>query len=52
MTITLYQQFLRGWICNNSRNLIKADKCFKIITCDPIDDTIDQFVSTMAGVSK
>ena len=29
-----------------------AKDCFKIITCDPLDDTIDQFVSIMAGVGE
>ena len=51
-TITLYEQFLSGWDCLNSRNFINSPKCFKIVTCDPIDDTIDQFVSTMSGVAQ
>ncbi len=29
-----------------------AKNCFKIIVCDPDDDTVDEFVSTMAGVSR
>lgn len=50
ITTTLFKQFTNGWVCKNSENYLKADKTFKIITCDPLDDTIDQFVSTMAGV--
>lgn len=48
----LYTQFAAGWICNNASNFIKADNCFKIITCDPMDDTVGQFASTMAGVGN
>ena len=33
-------------------NFVKADNCFKIITCDPLDDTIGPLVSTMAGVAN
>lgn len=51
-TIAAYQLYLSGWTCHNARNFLKADKCFKIVTCDPIDDTIDQFVSTMAGIGQ
>jgi hypothetical protein len=29
-----------------------ADKCFKILTCDPRDDTIDEFSCLMSGVAK
>lgn len=40
-----------GWICLNSENFIKA-KCFKILTCDPLDDLIEMNATVMAGISK
>lgn len=48
----MFKQFANGWVCKNSQNYLAANNCFKIITCDPLDDTIDQFVSTMAGVGE
>lgn len=40
-TATMFKQFANGWACNNSANYLAANNCFKIITCDPLDDTID-----------
>jgi hypothetical protein len=40
-TIALYENFLSGWDCHNSSNFLKTKQCFKIVTCDPVDDTID-----------
>lgn len=28
-----------------------ADDCFKIITCDPLDDTVDQYSNIVSGVA-
>ena len=39
LTNLLYY-FFKGWNCNNSSNYVKANKCFKIVTCDPMDDTV------------
>lgn len=52
VTTTLFNQLTRGWKCLNAVNYVKADQCYKIITCDPLDDTVGQFESTMAGVAK
>ena len=46
-----FGQFTRDWECKNSVNFLKS-KCFKIITCDPLDDTVGLPVSTMAGVAQ
>jgi pimeloyl-ACP methyl ester carboxylesterase len=40
VTTTLYNQMTRGWRCENATNYVKADQCYKIITCDPLDDTV------------
>lgn len=51
-TPQLFKISTNNWRCFNSENYLKADNCYKIITCDPIDDTIDLFVSTMMGVAQ
>lgn len=48
----MYNQLTRGLVCNNAANYIKGVNCYKIITCDPLDDTVGPFESTMAGVAK
>ena len=40
------------WRCRNDENFLAAENCFKIVTCDPLDDTVDQFVNVMTGVAK
>ena len=30
---------------------MSANNCFKIITCDPTDDTVGHFESTVVGVA-
>lgn len=37
---TVFNWFANDWVCNNALNYCKAKDCFKIITCDPVDDTI------------
>lgn len=38
-----YNMLYKGLICKNAQNYVKADKCYKIITCDPLDDTVGPF---------
>ena len=40
------------WLCKNDENFVAAENCYKIITCDPLDDTIDQFTNVMAGAAE
>ncbi len=48
----LYNQYSYGWQCSNAVNFVSANDCFKIITCDPVDDTVGHFESTVAGVAN
>ena len=41
-----------GWVCNNIPNFIENNNCYKIITCDPTDDTVDLFSSVPLGIAK
>lgn len=47
----MYDQLTSDLMCNNAENYIKANQCYKIITQDPLDDTVGPFESTMAGVA-
>ena len=49
---TTYNLLYKGLICRNAQNYVRANKCYKIITCDPLDDTVGPFQSTMAGVAR
>lgn len=51
-TIAMMKAFVNGWSCHNPQNYTNADKAYKIICCDPYDDTVDMFCSTMAGVAR
>lgn len=37
--------------CYNTSNFL-ANDCYKIVTCDPTDDTVDLFASIPVGVSQ
>ena len=50
-TTCLFNYFTSRWQCLNDVNFLKADNCYKIVTCDPLDDTIDQFTNVMTGVA-
>ena len=50
-TTWFFDLYTRGWKCKNPENYVTATKSFKVIACDPMDDTVDQFVSLMAGVA-
>jgi len=40
------------WRTPSDIDFIRAPKCFKIVTCDPKDDTIDLFASLPAGIAQ
>jgi len=44
--------YTNGWNCYNHINYAKANTQFKIITCDPRDDTVDLFSSLQTGVAE
>lgn len=48
----MYNLLYSGLVCKNAENYIKANDCYKIITDDPLDDTVGPFESTMAGVAE
>ena len=44
--------FVNGWDTFNGDNFAQtSEKCFKIVTCDKADDTVDSFASLMKGVA-
>jgi pimeloyl-ACP methyl ester carboxylesterase len=50
-TKMIFKLFTCTWKTYNAINYVDAKKCYKIITCDPLDDTVDQFSNIMSGVS-
>ena len=50
-TTKFFDLYTNGWKCLNAINYTKANKAFKIVTCDPLDDTIDVFNGLMAGIA-
>jgi len=40
-TTWFFDLYTRGWKCKNPENYTAATKSFKIIACDPMDDTVD-----------
>ena len=50
-TKSLYNMFSCNWKILNDLNFAKA-KCFKIVTCDPKDEVVDNFASLSVGVSR
>jgi pimeloyl-ACP methyl ester carboxylesterase len=48
----LYRFVSLNWKAQNDVNYIKAARCFKIATCDPLDDVIDNFSSLPIGVAE
>ena len=43
--------FTCTWRCHNATNYVQATDCYKIISCDPLDDTVDQFSNIVSGVA-
>ena len=40
-TDILFDFLTTQWRALSDLNFVKADNCFKIVTCDPLDDTVD-----------
>ena len=47
----LFKFISNHWKAINDQNFIDA-KCFKVLTCDPLDDVVDNFSSLAAGVAS
>lgn len=47
---TLYDCISCKWRAQNPANFLENPDCFKIITCDPFDDTVMQFSNLATGV--
>ena len=52
VTTQLFDLLSWKWRTRNHSNFVTTKNCFKIITCDPLDDTIDQFGNLVTGVSS
>lgn len=50
-TKSLFKLISFNWRTLNDRNFIEA-KCFKILTCDSLDDVVDNFSSLNLGVAQ
>ena len=50
-TRSIFKAFTCTWKCFNAHNYVNASKCYKIITCDPLDDTVCQYSNIMSGVA-
>ena len=42
---------ISGWRTFNDYNLVEAE-CFKILTCDPKDDVVENYASLPVGVAS
>ena len=52
-TARLYDLLSWKWRTLNHSNFVTtSNKCFKIVTCDPLDDTVDLFGSLATGVAQ
>jgi pimeloyl-ACP methyl ester carboxylesterase len=51
-TTKFFELYTNGWHCYNPSNFIKANTQFKILMCDPLDDTVDLFTSLQAGIAR
>ena len=50
-TAKLYDLLSWKWRTLNHSNFVKTTSCHKIITCDPLDDTVDLFGNLSTGVA-
>jgi pimeloyl-ACP methyl ester carboxylesterase len=46
----LYKLISFNWKALNDRNFIEA-KCYKVLTCDPLDDVVDNMSSLHVGIA-
>lgn len=51
-TARLWDIISWGWRTRNHSNFVKTNNCYKIITCDPLDDTVDLFGNLSTGVAS
>ncbi len=49
-TSTIFKMISFNWKAINDRNFIEAP-CFKIVTCDPLDDVVDNMSSLHVGIA-
>ena len=50
-TARLFDLLSWSWRTRNHSNFVTTGNCYKIITCDPLDDTVDQFGNLVTGVA-
>lgn len=50
-TRALYKFVSCNWKVSNDANFIQAKACLKIVTCDPMDDVVDNFSVLSTGVA-
>lgn len=48
----LYKFVSWNWKVGNDINFIQSHQCFKIVTCDPLDDVVDNFSVLCTGVAQ
>lgn len=51
-TASLFDFLTSQWRARNAENFAHGNDCYKIVTCDPLDDTVDQFSNLMIGVAS
>lgn len=52
MTSRIFDLISWKWRTRNHSNFATTTNCYKIITCDPLDDTIDLFGNLSSGVAS
>ena len=50
-TSRLFDVLSWGWRTRNHSNFVTTNNCYKIIACDPLDDTVDLFGNLSTGVA-
>jgi pimeloyl-ACP methyl ester carboxylesterase len=50
-TRSMFKTLTCTWKCFNAHNFVNASNCYKIISCDPLDDTVCQYSNIVSGVS-
>ena len=51
-TARLFDILSWSWRTRNHSNFVTTTNCYKIITCDPLDDTVDLFGNLVTGVAS
>jgi pimeloyl-ACP methyl ester carboxylesterase len=52
VTSTMFDLLSWKWRTRNHTNFAQTTNCYKIITCDPLDDTVDLFGNLNTGVAS